>query len=79
MQHVQNFSSLPGQKQAISPLRISVVQPASWERLKAKVDQVLSRDTVAEIVFGTVTTVLASGLLFSFVRALMQYTIIPAP
>ncbi len=79
MQNVHNMESLGGQRQSLTPLRVTVVQPSAWERLKAKVDQALSQAPVAEAVFGAVTVVLAAGLFLSFARALAHYTIIPIP
>ena len=78
MQHIHNVESL-GQKQSITPLRVTVVRPSVWGRIKAKVDQTLSQEPVAEAVFGAVTILLATGLFMSFARALEHYTIIPWP
>ena len=79
MQHVQNFESLGERKQAVAPLRVTVVQPSIWEQVKAKVEQVLTVETKAEVIFGTVTILLASGLCLGLARALAHYTIVPWP
>ena len=79
MQHVHNIESLPGQRQSLAPLRVTVVQPSVWERINAKVEQALSQEPVAEAVFGAVTVLLAAGLFVSFARALAHYTIVPWP
>jgi hypothetical protein len=79
MQHVHNIEPLRGQRQALAPLRVTVVQPSVWERINAKVDQALSQERVAEAIFGAVTVLLAAGLFVSFARALAHYTIVPWP
>ncbi len=79
MHSVHNVESLNGQKHSLVPLRVTVVQPSAWERLKAKVDRVLSQAAVAEAVFGAVTVVLTAGIVISLARAVAHYTIIPIP
>lgn len=79
MQHVHNVESLHGQRHSLAPLRVTVVQPSLWERLKTKMDQALSQEPVAEAVFGAVTVLLATGIFVSLARALAHYTIVPWP
>ena len=79
MQHVHNVESLRDQEQSLAPLRVTLVQPSVWKRINAKVDQLLSQESVALAVFGTVTVLLATGLFMSFARALAHYTIVPLP
>jgi len=79
MQHVHNVESLHGQRQSLAPLQVTVVQPSVWKRINTKVDRILSQESVAEAVFGTVTVLLAAGLFVSFARELAHYTIVPLP
>ncbi len=79
MQHVHNVESMRDQRESLAPLRVTLVQPSVWKRINAKVDQLLSQESVALAVFGTVTVLLASGLFMSFARALAHYTIVPLP
>ena len=79
MQHVHNIEPLRGQRQSLTPFRVTVVQPSVRERITAKVDQALSQERVAGAIFGAVTVLLATGLFVSFARALAHYAIVPWP
>jgi len=75
MQHIQRLDSLGRQSQPFTPLRLTTVRPSTWERLRARLEKTFT----ADVIFGTVTVLLASGLFISFARALAHYTIIPLP
>jgi hypothetical protein len=79
MQSIQQVQGPLNRNKGISPLHVLVVQPSLWERIKTKVQQSFSTETVAEITLGAVTMLLTTGLLVGLARALAHYTIIPAP
>ena len=79
MQHVHSFESSHGQQQPLTPLRVTIVQPSVWQRLKMKVEQTLSSETSAEIIFGSATVLLTLGMFIALARAVAHYTIIPLP
>jgi len=79
MQHVQQLEPLLRQQAPVAPLRITTVQPSVWKRVTANVARALSVEKRAEIIFATVTVLLATGLFVSLARALANYTIIPWP
>lgn len=79
MQHVHSFESSHGQEQSVTPLRVTVVQPSVWRRLQMKVEQTLSSETSAEIIFGSATVLLTIGVFVALARAVAHYTIVPMP
>jgi hypothetical protein len=79
MQHVHSFESPHGQKQSVTPLRVTVVQPSVWTRMKTKIEQTLSPETMAEVIFGSATVLLTAGMFIALARALAHYTIVPLP
>ena len=79
MQHVQQLEPLLRQQPPVMPLRLTTVQPSLWRRVTAKVEKTLSVEKNVEIIFATVTFLLATGLFVSLARAVANYTIIPWP
>ncbi|MBI3301402.1 MAG: hypothetical protein HYZ72_04895 [Deltaproteobacteria bacterium] len=79
MQHVQKLEPLAGQQPAITPLRVIVVHPSVWKRVRAWARRTLTEETVAEFVLGTATIFLTVCLFVGLARALEHYTIIPWP
>jgi hypothetical protein len=60
-------------------LRVTVIQPSLWKRMKAKVAQRLTAEMIAEFVLGAATVLLTTELFVTLARALEHYTIIPLP
>ena len=79
MQHVQRIDPLTGQHAPLAPLRVTMVQPSSWQRLQTQMKETGTAETITEVILATTTFSLVGGLLFALYRALELYTIIPLP
>ena len=79
MQHVQQIEPLAGQRSPLAPLRVTTVQPSTWQRIQMRMTETGMAETITEAILAAATFSLVGGLLFSLYRALEHYTIIPLP
>ena len=79
MQTVQKINTLTEPQLPLAPLRVTTIHPSRWERLSTRMRETGMAETITEVILATLTFSLVGGLLFSFYRALENYTIIPLP
>ena len=79
MQHVQQLNSLTGQHPALTPLRVTTIQPARHVLSQALLKDVSLRERLIELLLAISTFSLGGSLLLGLYRALGHYTIIPLP